>query len=131
MIFLISVTLTLNSGLLYADCPSSVNLAIGDKVTDCPRVGLSEATAKKIQLELISADYSAKELYATKDLLTLKDLMIANQIQQTELYKADSMRERAAYDKAQSRTSTSFWVGIGVGVLTVLAGAYAVKSVAK
>jgi len=88
-------------------------------------------TAKQAQLDIIERDYLKKQLDETKKIIELKDLMITNQERQTDLWKADAMRERANYDKEKGRSETSFWIGMGAGFLTILAGAWAIKQVSK
>jgi len=112
-------------------CPASIDLGVGDKVIDCPRIGLREDVAKTTQLQLIERDYLVKEVAEQKNLIDLKDLTIQNSQKQVDLFKADSDREREAYDKERSRGDTKFWVGLGLGALTIIAGAWAVKQVAR
>ena len=128
---IVVLTILARSSFAFADCAPSVNLNIGDKVTDCARVGLSLDAAKKTQYQLIEHDYLQKELVETNNLIASKDLMIQNQTQQADLFKADSAREREAYDKERERSKMSFWVGLGVGALSILAGAWAIKQVGK
>jgi hypothetical protein len=121
----------ISSILAFADCPNAVVLHVGDKVTDCDRVGLSTGYEKSVRKDLIETDFNKKIIDEQTKIIDLKDLSIKQSNDQAMLWKTESDREREAYDKERARTNTSFWVGMGVGILVILGGAYAVKSVAR
>lgn len=112
----------------FADCPNAVNLKVGDKVTDCDRVGLSTQFEKGLRKDLIESDYNKKIIDEQAKIITLKDLSIKQSNDQATLWKDESTRERDAYDRERSRTTTSFWMGLGVGILVIIGGAYALKA---
>jgi hypothetical protein len=112
-------------------CPPAVRLNVGDKVTDCPRIGLSDEADLENRKQLVEGDFNIKIIDEQKKMLDLKDLQISYIQKQDDLWKADALREREAYDKERSRSNTSFWVGFGVGLLTVVVTGYALGQVHK
>ena len=121
----------LSGQLALADCPNAVTLHVGDKVADCDRIGLSIAFEKGMRKDLIESDFNKKIVEEQAKIIDLKDLSIKQSNEQSTLWKEEATRERDAYDKERSRTNTSFWFGMGLGILVILGGAYAVKSVAR
>lgn len=126
----ITTALSLSSSPALA-CSPAVKLFVGDKVTDCPRIGLSEEADLANRKQLIEGDYNLKILSEQKQMLDLKDKQISYIQKQDDLWKADAERERAAYDAERGRAKTEFWIGLGVGILTVVVAGYAVHQVAK
>jgi len=131
LISTIIVTSLISNSVFAAECPNAVYLKVGDTVKDCPRIGLSESYDLEVRKELIEGDYNKKLLTEKDRLLGFKDLQIQYHAQQTDLWRADALRERDAYDKERSRTNTTFWVGLGVGILTVLVAGYAMGQIDK
>lgn len=109
--------------LSFADCPNAVNLNVGDKVTDCPRIGLSVEYDKQIRKDLIEGDYNKQIVDQQKKIIDLKDLQVRQTSEQADLWKSEALREREALDKERNKTNWGFWGGLIGGVaLTVLAG---------
>lgn len=129
------IVLSLISNITFAadlsSCPNAVSLHVGDTVKDCPRVGLSVDYEKTVRKQLVESDFDKKIIDEQAKILTLKDLSITNLNDQSKLWKDEAQRDREQVDKERARTSTSFWVGLGVGIATVLASAWAVKQVAR
>lgn len=128
---IIATILITNNVALAASCTPAVSLKVGQSVTDCDRVGVAKEVMQQIDKDLAEGDFNKQIVEEQKKVISLKDLRISESDQQTTLWKADSQREREAYDKERARSDTKFWVGMGLGVLTILAGAYVVKQVAR
>jgi hypothetical protein len=108
-----------------------VRYGVGDRVADCPRIGLSLEADAQNRAQLVQFDYDQKVIDAQAKELTLKDLMISDQKARGDLFQADAQRERESADKARASEKTSFWVGVGAGFLTILLGAWSVRQVSK
>lgn len=107
----------------FADCQNAISLNVGDKVTDCPRIGLSLDYDRQIRKELIEGDYNRQIVDQQKRIIDLKDLQIKQTTDQADLWKTEALREREALDKERNKTNWGFWGGLIGGVaLTVLAG---------
>lgn len=117
----VGITVLANSAL--ADCPNAVSLNVGDKVVDCPRIGLSLEYDKQIRKELIEGDYNKEIINQQNRIIELKDLQIKQTTEQADLWKSEAQRERDALDKEKNKTNWGVWGGLMGGVaLTVLAG---------
>ena len=131
----IIIVLSLISNIAFAadlsSCPNAVSLHVGDTVKDCSRIGLSVDYEKTVRKQLVESDFDKKIIDEQAKIITLKDLSITNLNDQSKLWKDEAQREREQVDKERARTSTSFWVGLGVGIATILAGAWTVKQVAR
>ncbi len=114
-----------------AECPNAVTLHVGDKVTDCDRVGLALDYNKKVQAALVENEYNKRLLDEQGKLISLKDLSIQQSAQQSELWKNEAQRERIALDKERSRTKWEFWAGIGAGILLTVGAGWAIGQAAK
>lgn len=125
------IVTSLISNLAFADCQPAVNLNVGDKITDCVRVGVRPDVLTDMNKQLIENDFNKKILEEQKQLITLKDLRIKQSDDQASLWQSDSKRERENYDKERNRSSTSFWVGLGAGILITLGTAFAVRQVVR
>lgn len=123
-------TMTMNN-IYGADCLISVDLKVGDTVKDCDRVGIEKEHAKDIEKDLIAADFNKKIAEDEKQLNVTKDARIKESQDQAALWKAEDERTRKELLEEQNRGKTDFWIGLGVGMLTILAGALAIKEAAK
>jgi hypothetical protein len=127
---IISIILILSLNIVaFADCPDAVKLNVGDKVTDCERIGLSGPAEKKIREDLIGSDYNAKKLEEQKKILDLKDQVIADSDKQVVIWKQEVDRERLALDVERARTKWEFWGGIILGIGFTALGAWSVGQV--
>lgn len=111
-------------------CVPAVRLKVGDKVTDCDRIGLSEQADLETRKQLVEGDYNKKILDEQQKIIDLKDLQIKYTTEQKDLWQSDAMRERAAYDAERSRTNMNFWIGLGAGILLTVAAGWAVGQAA-
>lgn len=106
-----------------ADCPNAISLGVGEKVTDCPRIGLSLEYDKQVRKDLIEGDFNKKIVEEQKKLIDMKDLQMKYTIEDRDLWKAEAIREREALDKERNKTNWGLWGGLIGGIaLTVLAG---------
>jgi hypothetical protein len=119
------------SNFAFADCKPAVRLNVGDKVTDCPRIGLSEDADKQIRIDLIEGDFNKKIVEEQKRQIDLKDLMITDLRTQKDLWRDDAMREREYADSQRAKSDRNFWIGFGIGILSVVAAGYAIGQVSK
>ena len=134
LISLIIVTTLITNNLAFCEetkCPNSVVLKKGDTVKDCDRVGLEKEYAKQVEEDLIIADFNKKIAEDEKKLNETKDTRIKESEEQAEMWKAEDERTRAKLLEEQNRGKTDFWIGLTVGMLTILAGALAIKTAAK
>jgi hypothetical protein len=125
----IIIAISLVSNIALADCISAISLNVGDKVTDCPRIGLSHDADLQIRKDLVEGDYNKKIVITQKSIIDLQNEQIDYMQQQSSLWKTDALRERAAYDSERSRNNVNFWIGLGVGILTVVVAGYAIGQV--
>lgn len=108
-----------------------MKLNVGDKVTDCPRIGLSEQADLENRQQLIEGDYNKKIIEQQQKQIDLKDLMITDQKARGDLWQDEAQRERDYADKMKANGDQKFWLGLGVGLLTVLVTGYALGQVNK
>lgn len=119
----LAVSILFTSVPSFADCQPAVSLNVGDKITDCPRIGLSLDYDKQLRKDLIEGDYNKQIVEEQKKIISLKDLQIKQTTEQSDLWKQEALRERDALDKERNKTNWGFWGGLIGGVaLTVLAG---------
>lgn len=126
--FIIVVSLLIPRTVL-ADCPNAVSLKVGDKVTDCDRIGLSLPYDLKVRQSLVEGDYNLKIIEQKDRLITAKDLALKDADEQKILYRDEANRARKDADDARASANTRFWIGVGVGFLAILGGAWAVGQV--
>lgn len=120
---LIGVAMMVTPFRSFADCQNAISLNVGDRVTDCPRIGLSLDYDKQVRKDLIEGDYNKQVVDQQQRIIELKDLQIKQTSEQADLWKTEALREREALDKERNRTNWGFWGGLIGGVaLTVLAG---------
>jgi hypothetical protein len=112
-------------------CPSAVLLRVGDRVSDCERIGLNLQFEKTVREQVIQNDYNLKIIEEQKKIIDLKDLTIRSSQEQAQLWKEEAERARKKYDEASQTRSKDFLYGlIGGVILTALAG-WTVGQVAK
>lgn len=127
----LALLLSIFSNLAMADCPPSVLLKQGDRVTDCARVGLSLEYDEQVRKDLIEGDYNKHIAVEQQKIIELKDLQIRQISENADLWKQEAKQEREALDKERNKTNWGFWGGLIGGVaLTVLAG-WAVGQVSR
>jgi hypothetical protein len=112
-------------------CVPAVKLNVGDKVSDCPRIGLSLDYEKEIRKDLIDAEFNREIMEQQKRIIELKDLQVRQTKENADLWRQEALKEREALDKEKNRSDWKFWGGLIAGVgLTVLAG-WAVGQVSR
>lgn len=111
------------------DCPNAISLKVGDKVTDCDRIGLSVPYDLKVRQSLIEGDYNLKIIAEKDRLITAKDLALKDADEQKVLYRDEATRARKDADDARASANTRFWIGVVVGFLAILGGAWAIGRV--
>lgn len=131
LLSIMSATSVVTSNFAYADCPPAVRLRVGDKVTDCERIGLSDEADLKVKKDLIEGDFNKKIIDEQKRQLELKDLVITDYSKRSDLWEQEAMRAREVADKAQNRSENNFWLGILAGVALTLGAAWGYGQVAK
>lgn len=123
VIILMISTLAAFPSRSFAECQNAISLNVGERVADCPRIGLSLEYDKQIRKELIEGDYNKQIIDQQKRIIDLKDLQIKQTSEQADLWRSEALREREALDKERNKTNWGFWGGLIGGVaLTVLAG---------
>lgn len=115
----------------FADCQNAISLNVGDKVTDCPRIGLSLDYDRQIRKELIEGDYNRQIVDQQKRIIDLKDLQIKQTTDQADLWKSEALREREALDKERNKTNWGFWGGLIGGVALTVLSAWAVGQASR
>lgn len=115
--------------LKAASCPNATYLDVGDTVKDCPRVGLSVDYELQVRKDLIEGDYNKKILIEKDQLLGAKDLRIDYLQKETDLWHNEALRERALVDNKTTESKRELWYGFGLGILSVLVGAWSVGQV--
>jgi hypothetical protein len=130
-LFKLIVSLALIPNLAFGDCPNAIRLNPGDKVTDCERICLSVAYDLQVRKDLVEGEYNVKIIDEQKKVITAKDLVIKDTEGQRDLFKAESIRQQERYESERSKSSWNFWVGLGVGIVTVAISAYVIKQVAR
>lgn len=70
--FLAGAAMMANPLSALADCPNAVALNVGDKVTDCPRIGLSLDYDRQVRKDLVDRDYNKQIVDQQKKLLISK-----------------------------------------------------------
>jgi len=129
LIAIILISSLFGSVARASECPNAIDLAVGDKITDCDRVGLSREYAKTVKTELIEADFNKKIVSEQKRLIEIKDLALTASMEQADLWKAQEAKTRATLEDERSRAGRPFWLGMLAGVGLVLASAWAVGQV--
>lgn len=110
-------------------CPNAVSLRVGDKVSDCDRVGLRTDYAKRLKVELIEGEFNKKIIAEQGKIIELKDLAIKNANAQAESFKLEAERERKNSQNDRLSARLNLWVGIAAGAFSILAGAWAIEKV--
>lgn len=118
-------------GLCWGDCPNAIRLLPGAKNDECERIGLEVNAEKSVREDLVRGEYNAKIVDEQKRQLDIKDLTIAEYEKKTGLQGQEIERLRARNDSLENRSSTTFWLGLGAGIIVVLVGSIAIKNVAK
>jgi len=120
-----------NAAQAASKCPNAVLLKVGDRVSDCDRIGLSIEFEKTVREQVIQNDYNLRIIDEQKKIIDLKDLTINTSQEQARLWKEEAERSRKKYDEANEARSKDFLYGlIGGIILTALAG-WTVGQVAK
>lgn len=121
--YMVLFAVFMNPVAAIANCPNAISLNVGDKVTDCPRIGLSVEYDKQVRKELVEGEYNKQIVDQQKRIIELKDLQIKQTTEQSDLWRSEALREREALDKERNKTNWGLWGGILGGIaLTVLAG---------
>ena len=128
---IIAISLTISSIAQAEDCKPSVLLKIGDKITDCDRVGLSLDTDLKVRKELVEGDFNKKILEEQKKVIDLKDLTIKYTSDQKDLWKMEADRSHDLYLRERDRNDKYFWIGIAAGILLTVGAGYAIGQAAN
>jgi hypothetical protein len=115
----------------FAGCLNAIRLEVGDKVTDCPRIGLSIEYDEKVRQDLIKGEFNAKIVDHYEGLLKVKDQVIESKDKQITIYRAEVDRSHEALDKERSRSKVDFWIGLGTGAAVILLGAIVVQKVVR
>lgn len=122
----------LTSNLALAkDCPNAVLLRVGDKVTDCDRIGLNLQFDKQIRQEIIEAEFNDKIIQEQKKMLDLKDLTISTTREQADLWKAEAERLRKKNDEQKWIDTPNFLLGFLSGVAIMALAGWTVGQVAN
>lgn len=124
------VVLSLTATNSLADCPPAVRLKVGATVTDCDRVGLSDAADLQVRKDLVEGDFNKKIISEQKRQIELKDLLIVDITAQKTLWQTDALRERKYADSQRDNASRNLWLGIGVGIGLTVLSAWAMGQVA-
>jgi len=112
-------------------CPNAVLIRVGEKVTDCDRIGLNLEFERSVREQVIQNDFNLKIIEEQKKIIDFKDLTIKTSQDQALLWKEEAERARQKYDEANQARSKDFLYGvIGGIVLTALAG-WTIGQVAK
>ena len=114
-----------------AECPPAVTLNVGDKVTDCRRVGVAKDVMDKIDQDLAASQVNAQIAGQQSKLIELKDLQLSDADKDRDLWKAEADRERQTYDKERSRTDWMLWGGILAGIALTIGAGWAVGQAHK
>ena len=121
--FFVGVAMIASPARSFAECQNAISLNVGDRVSDCPRIGLSLDYDRQIRKDLIEGDFNKQIVDQQKRIIELKDLQIKQTSEQADVWKTEALREREALDKERNKTNWGFWGGLIGGVaLTVLAG---------
>lgn len=121
--FLAGAAMMANPLSALADCPNAVALNVGDKVTDCPRIGLSLDYDRQVRKDLVDGDYNKQIVDQQKKIIDLKDLQIKQMSDQAELWRTEALREREVLNRERDKTNWGLWGGLIGGIaLTVMAG---------
>lgn len=126
---LILLIITITVSPIFAQCPNSVRLKKGDKVSDCERIGYSLEYDKRVREELIEGDYNKKIIVEERKLnLRMKDLIKLEKDENLVL-RTEVKRVRTDSDKKSSGSNTSFFLGVGFTLLAVGVVGYALGQV--
>ena len=117
--------------MALGDCPNAVYLNIGDKVLDCPRIGLSEPYDVQVRADLVKGDYNSKLVTQYEGLLKIKDQILESKDKQITLFRTEVDRSYLALDQERSRTKTDFWVGLAAGIGIILISAVVIEKVVR
>lgn len=121
LIFTIISSLTVSNA--WADCPNAVVYHVGDKVTDCDRIGLNLDTERTVREKVVEGEFNAQIVKEQKKMIDLKDLAITDQSKQVDLWKGETTRQKDRADTAEEKKGRDFMWGLLAGVaLTALSG---------
>jgi len=103
--------------LAWGDCPNAIRLKVGDRVSDCDRIGYSEAYDQRVVKEL--KDYKLlQEIDLQKDsLIKNQDLRIKTQSEMIQTWAEDSQYFRTAYKEERDAGNLKLYLGVFMGVL--------------
>lgn len=128
---LVLTLLISNSSLAASNCPNAVLLNVGDKVTDCNRIGLNLEFEKSVREQVIQNDYNLRIIEEQKKIIDLKELTIKTAQDQSQLWKDEAERSRKKYDEAMDARSKDLLYGLISGILLTALAGWTVGQVAK
>lgn len=116
---------------MYAECPNAVYLPQGSTVEDCDRMGLSIPYNDRVRKELIENEYNKKIVIEQKKMITLKDLMVTEVKGQNDVLKTEDTRLRKDNDDLRRGSDWKLWVGVGIGIVATVLGAWGLGQIGR
>jgi hypothetical protein len=112
-------------------CPNAVLLRVGEKVTDCDRIGLNLEFDKQVREQIVQYEFNLKIIEEQKKMLDLKDLTISTTREQAELWKIEAERLRKKDDEKRWLNTPDFIIGFLSGMAVMALAGWTVGQVAN
>jgi hypothetical protein len=126
---LLIMSLMFQSTMVWAGdsttCPNAVRLKVGDKVTDCERIGLSLTEDLTVRTNLEQGKINSQIIDTQADLIKQRATQLDDSQKETALYKDDSKKAWGEVDRLRSEGDTRLIIGIAAGVLATFLSARA------